>query len=106
MVALLTAMDQPLGLGRQRRELREAIDVLSGAGPADTRALTVRFGAEMLVLGRAARDLADGSRRIEAAIASGAGLETFGRCIELQGGDRRVLDPPHARLPGRATGTW
>ena len=53
----------------------------------------------MLVLGRAARDLADGSRRIEAAIASGAGLETFGRCIELQGGDRRVLDRPHARLP-------
>ena len=100
VVALLTGMDQPLGLEiGNAGELREAIDVLSGAGPADTRALTVRFGAEMLVLGRAARDLADGSRRIEAAIASGAGLETFGRCIELQGGDRRVLDPPHARLP-------
>ncbi len=69
------------------------------AGPSDTRALTVRFGAEMLVLGRAARDLADGTRRIEAAIASGAGLEKFGRCIELQGGDRRVLDRPRDRLP-------
>jgi thymidine phosphorylase len=53
----------------------------------------------MLVLGRAARDLADGARRIEAAIASGAGWERFARCIELQGGDRRVLDRPEVRLP-------
>ncbi len=100
VVALLTAMDQPLGreIGNAN-ELREAIEVLSGGGPSDTRALTVRFGAEMLVLGRAARDLADGTRRIEAAIASGAGLEKFGRCIELQGGDRRVLDRPRDRLP-------
>ena len=98
--ALLTAMDQPLGreVGNAS-ELREAIEILTGAGPADTRALTVRFGAEMLVLGRAARDLADGARRIEAAIASGAGWERFGRCVELQGGDRRVLDRPEARLP-------
>jgi thymidine phosphorylase len=100
VVALLTSMDQPLGreVGNAN-ELREAIEILSGGGPADTRALTVRFGAEMLVLGRVARDLADGSRRIEAAIASGAGLERFGRCIELQGGDRRVLDRPGERLP-------
>jgi len=59
----------------------------------------VRFGAEMLVLGRAARDLTDGARRIESAIASGAGRERFARCIELQGGDRRVLDRPEVRLP-------
>ncbi|HET6148688.1 MAG TPA: thymidine phosphorylase [Polyangia bacterium] len=98
--ALLTAMDQPLGreVGNAG-ELREAIEILAGGGPPDTRALTVRFGAEMLVLGRAARDLADGARRIEAAIASGAGWERFARCIDLQGGDRRVLDRPDARLP-------
>jgi pyrimidine-nucleoside phosphorylase len=100
VVALLTSMDQPLGreVGNAN-ELAEAIEILTGAGPDDTRALTVRFGAEMLVLGRAARDLADGSRRIEAAIASGAGLEKLGRCIELQGGDRRVIDRPRERLP-------
>jgi len=100
VVALLTSMDQPLGreIGNAS-ELGEAIEILSGGGPDDTRALTVRFGAEMLVLGRVARDLSDGSRRIEAAIASGAGLEKLGRCIELQGGDRRVLDRPHERLP-------
>ena len=68
--ALLTDMDQPLGdaIGNAA-EVREAIDVLRGGGPADVRALTVRLGAEMLVLGRVARDRRDGARRIEAAIA-------------------------------------
>jgi pyrimidine-nucleoside phosphorylase len=100
VVALLTAMDQPLGreVGNAS-EVREAIDVLRGGGPADTRALTVRLGAEMLVLGRVARDLGDGARRIEAAIASGAGAERLARCIALQGGDARVLDRPEALLP-------
>ncbi len=100
VVALLTSMDQPLGreVGNAS-ELREAIELLRGGGPPDTRALTVRLGAEMLRLGGVARDLADGSRRIEAAIASGAGLEKLGQCIDLQGGDRRVLDRPDALLP-------
>jgi pyrimidine-nucleoside phosphorylase len=100
VVALLTAMDQPLGLEiGNASEVREAIAILAGGGPPDTRALTVRLGAEMLVRGRVARTLDDGARRIEAAIASGAGMERLGRCIELQGGDRRVLDRPEALLP-------
>jgi pyrimidine-nucleoside phosphorylase len=99
VVALLTAMDQPLGRAVGNAcELREAVDVLRGAGPPDTRALTVRLGAEMLVLGGAARDTTDGARRIEAAIASGGGLERLRRCVALQGGDPRVIDDP-ARLP-------
>lgn len=99
VVALLTAMDQPLGreVGNAS-ELREAIEILQGEGPADTRALTVRLGAEMLILGKAARDRADGTRQIEAAIASGAGLERLRRCVEAQGGDPRVIDHPE-RLP-------
>ncbi len=97
--AFLTDMDQPLGdaIGNAV-EVREAIDVLRGGGPADTRALTVRLGAEMLVLGRVARDRRDGARRIEAAIASGAGLERFILGVRLQGGDPRVVDDPR-RLP-------
>jgi pyrimidine-nucleoside phosphorylase len=97
--ALLTAMDQPLGLEIGNAcEVREAIEILRGGGPADVRALTVRLGAEMLVLGRAARGRADGARLIERAVADGSGLERLRRCVELQGGDPRVVDDP-ARLP-------
>jgi pyrimidine-nucleoside phosphorylase len=99
VVALLTNMDQPLGreVGNAS-ELGEALEILRGGGPSDTRALTVRLGAEMLVLGGAARTLDDGARRIEGAIASGAGLERLVRAVALQGGDARVLEHPE-RLP-------
>jgi pyrimidine-nucleoside phosphorylase len=99
VVALLTAMDQPIGQAIGNAcEVAEAIDVLRGGGPADTRALTVRLGAEMLVLGKRARDGAEGRRRIEAALGSGAGLERLRACVRLQGGDPRMIDEP-ARLP-------
>jgi pyrimidine-nucleoside phosphorylase len=79
-VALLTAMDQPLG--RQvgnASEVAEALEVLRGGGPDDTRALTVRLGAEMLRLGGVARSPAAGARLIESAISSGAGMERLVR---------------------------
>jgi pyrimidine-nucleoside phosphorylase len=95
-VALLTAMDQPLGreVGNAN-ELGEALEILRGQGPADTRALTVRLGAEMLVLGGAAPDRASATRRLEAAISSGAGWERLVRAVALQGGDVHVLEQPH-----------
>jgi pyrimidine-nucleoside phosphorylase len=97
--ALLTDMDQPLGEAvGNALEVREVVDVLRGAGPPDVRALTVRLGAEMLVLGGVARDRRAGERSIEAALASGAGLERLRLGVRLQGGDPRVLDEPD-RLP-------
>ncbi|HVX96107.1 MAG TPA: thymidine phosphorylase [Polyangia bacterium] len=97
--ALLTAMDQPLGLEiGNANELAEAIAVLRGEGPADVRALTLRLGAEMLLLGRAAKTRAEAEAKLERAIASGAGLERFALCVKLHGGDVRVVEDP-ARLP-------
>lgn len=98
-VAYLTAMDEPLGreVGNAL-EVREAIEVMRGEGPPDTRALTIRLGAEMLVQGQAARDLRQGARRIETALSSGAALERFARAVRLQGGDVRLVEHP-ARLP-------
>ena len=107
VIALLTAMDEPLGreVGNAS-EIAEAIEILRGGGPPDTRALTIRLGAEMLVQGKAARDLAEGSARIKTAIAAGAGLERLRLCVELQGGDPRAIDDP-ARLPAaRSHHVW
>jgi pyrimidine-nucleoside phosphorylase len=95
VVALLTAMDDPLGVTiGNALEVRESLDVLRGGGPADVVELTVRLGAEMLVLGGVAADLAEGQLRIGKAIADGSGLERFRRIVEAQGGDPRVVDDP------------
>jgi pyrimidine-nucleoside phosphorylase len=97
--ALLTAMDEPLGLEiGNANELAEAIAVLRGDGPADVRALTLRLGAEMLLLGGAAKTRDEATTRLEHAIASGAGLERLALCVRLHGGDARVIDEP-GRLP-------
>jgi pyrimidine-nucleoside phosphorylase len=97
--ALLTSMDQPLGLEiGNANELAEAIAVLRGDGPGDVRALTLRLGGEMLMLGGVARTMREAVARLEAAIASGEGLERLKLCVRLHGGDLRVIDDP-GRLP-------
>ena len=48
----------------------------------------------MLLLVCAARDPADASRKLEESVSSGRALETFGRIIEAQGGDARIVDNP------------
>ncbi len=97
--ALLTAMDEPLGLEiGNANELAEAIAVLRGEGPADVRALTLSLGAEMLLLGRVVKTRAEAIARLEQAIANGTGLERFALCVRLHGGDPRVIDDP-SRLP-------
>ena len=97
---MLTDMDQPLGVAIGNAvEVREAIDVLRGGGPADVRALT--RAARRRDAGARPRRRAtcgDGARRIERAIASGAGLERLALGVRLQGGDPRVVDDPE-RLP-------
>ena len=94
-VALLTAMDRPLGRAcGNALEVEEAIEGLRGSGPADLMEVTYALAAEMLVLVRAARDLADARRRLEEAVASGRALETFARIIEAQGGNPKVVEDP------------
>ncbi len=97
--ALLTAMDEPLGLEiGNANELGEAIAILRGEGPGDVRALTLRLGAERLLLGRAARTRAEAEAKLARAITSGVGLERLALCVRLHGGDARVVDDP-SRLP-------
>jgi len=100
MTCVLTDMDAPIGrtIGNAL-EIRESIEILRGGGPADTRELVYVLGAEMLVLGGAAADAADGQAKIKAVLADGRALEVFRRVVEAQGGDPRVCDAPGKVLP-------
>jgi pyrimidine-nucleoside phosphorylase len=98
-VALLTAMDRPLGRAcGHALEVEEAIEGLRGNGPADLMEVTCALGAEMLLLAGVARDAAEARRRLEESVTSGRALETFGHMVEAQGGNRAVVDDP-AILP-------
>jgi pyrimidine-nucleoside phosphorylase len=101
-VALLTAMDRPLGRScGNALEVEEAIDGLRGEGPADLMEVTYALAVEMLLLVGGAADAGDARTRLEESVTTGRALETFGRIIEAQGGDPRVLDNPE-QLPQAA----
>jgi pyrimidine-nucleoside phosphorylase len=94
-VALVTAMDRPLGRAcGHALEVEEALQVLGGEGPKDLRQVALALGSEMLLVGGVARDVVDARRKLEQAIASGAALRLFGDVIEAQGGARAVIDDP------------
>jgi pyrimidine-nucleoside phosphorylase len=99
VVALLTAMDRPLGRAcGNALELEEAINALHGEGPPDVMRVTYALGAEMLVLGGLASGRDAARRAMEVAISSGKAAGKFREIIEAQGGDPAVVDDP-SRLP-------
>jgi pyrimidine-nucleoside phosphorylase len=94
-VALLTAMDRPLGRScGNALEVEESIEGLRGEGPADLMEVTYALAAEMLLLVGAARDPTEARRRLEDSVSSGRALETFGRIMEAQGGNPKVIENP------------
>ena len=94
-VALLTAMDRPLGRAcGHSLEVEEALEGLQGRGPDDLMEVTYALGVEMLLLVGAAKDRMSARRKLEESVSSGRALETFGRIVEAQGGNRAVVDDP------------
>jgi len=99
VVALLTDMDQPLGAAvGNALEVIESVEILQGGGPADVRELTLALGAEMLVLGHAAKTVDEARGLLEAAIRDGRALAKFEEIAEAQHGDARALRD-FSRLP-------
>ena len=98
-VALVTAMDRPLGgaIGNAL-EVGEAVECLRGEGPSELRDVVVALTGEMLVLGGVASDVDEAVGRCREAMASGAALERFGRLVTAHGGDAAIIDHPD-RLP-------
>jgi pyrimidine-nucleoside phosphorylase len=89
--ACLTPMDEPLGRAvGNSLEVVEAYEILCGKGPEDLRSLTLRLGAEMLVLAGASSQ-EEGRARLEAAIRDGSGRAKLLEMVKAQGGDPGAL---------------
>jgi thymidine phosphorylase len=102
VVALVTAMDRPLGRAiGNALEVEESIAALKGEGPSDLLDVTFALGAEMLLLAGRAESLDDARRAMEKSIATGKAAEHFQKIIEAQGGNPGVVDDP-AILPQAA----
>lgn len=86
-VALLTAMDTPLGrTAGNALEVAESVEVLAGGGPADIVELTLTLAREMVAQAGLDIDPAD-------ALADGRAMDHWRAMIQAQGGD------PDAPLP-------
>jgi pyrimidine-nucleoside phosphorylase len=95
IVALLTAMDRPLGRAiGNALEVEEAVQTLRGEGPPDVIRLTYSLGAELLVMSGAAPTRDAAHRSMEVSISSGRAAEKFQELIEAQGGDPEIVDDP------------
>ena len=99
VVALITDMDQPLGLNvGNSLEVSEVLEVLGGEGPPDLRELCLELAGWMFQLGGVAASLAQGRQTALQMIDSGRGLAKFREMVQLQGGDLSAIDDP-TKLP-------
>jgi len=101
-VALLTAMDVPLGRAVGNAvEVEESVLALRGEGPGDLVTVTLALAREMLALAGIEADPA-------AALADGRALTTYRRMIAGQGGDPDAALPAagHVRTVPAADSGW
>jgi pyrimidine-nucleoside phosphorylase len=98
-VALLTAMDRPLGRAcGNALEVEESIQGLRGEGPPDLMEVTYALGVEMLLLAGTDKDARAARARLEKSVASGQALGKLSEIVKAQGGDPRAIEDPE-RLP-------
>jgi thymidine phosphorylase len=75
-------------------EVCEAIDVLNGKGPDDTRKVTLALGALMLQTAGKAKDLSSGMDQLSTLLDNGAAWEKFLEIVQTQEGDISFLENP------------
>jgi len=93
-VAVLTAMEQPLGrFVGNALEVRQAVEILRGDETAsDYRECLLVLGGWMLKLAGLSKSAGEGSALMLSKIADGSGLRLFRDCVKAQGGKVEVID--------------
>ncbi len=94
-VALVTDMNQPLGntVGTAL-EVKEAIELLKGEGPADLKELVLKLGMEVVRLAGVAGSTLSAKQTVQRHIMDGSALEKFKEMVVAQGGDASYIDNP------------
>jgi pyrimidine-nucleoside phosphorylase len=99
MVALITDMDQPLGLKvGNALEVEECVEVMNGQGPADLREVSVELAAWMLYLAGRTPSVDTGRQLADELIRNRSALKKCREIVVQQGGDPGTIDDPK-RLP-------
>ena len=99
MVALITDMDQPLGLKvGNALEVEECIELMNGNGPADLREVSVELAAWMFYLADRTPSVDEGRALADKLVRDKSALKKFREIVVQQGGDPGAIDDPK-RLP-------
>lgn len=95
-VCMLSDMNQPLGHAvGNALEVIEAIDVLHGGGPNDLVEHCLAASTYLVVLGKKARNLAEGRILVEDVLKSGKAWEYFRKLVIAQSGQVEAIDNPN-----------
>lgn len=95
VAAVIADMNQPLGNAvGNALEVKEAIDTLHGAGPADFREHCLTVAGKMVELAGKAPNLEAAQAMLARSLDDGTAWAKFIEWITAQGGDRTVLDNP------------
>ena len=95
VVAVITSMDQPLGMAIGNIvEVQEAVATLRGGGSSDLLELCVILGAEVMVVSGAASTITQARTRLEATISSGDAHRCLRDLVASLGGSPDAIDHP------------
>lgn len=94
--ALITDMDIPLGFAiGNALEVKEAVSVLSGKGPADLTELCVALAAQMYSCSFKKSE-SESKAAATAALENGSAFEVLKNAVSAQGGDEKLLTGEHS----------
>jgi pyrimidine-nucleoside phosphorylase len=93
--AVLTNMDQPLGLAAGNwLEVRETVEALRGGGPPDLMEVTLALGGMMLRMAGKSATNQEGIETLRSFLSSGKAYDKFLALVRMQGGNTGVIENP------------
>lgn len=88
LICAITSMEEPLGCAiGNSLEVKEALNVLKGKGPKDTRDLTLKLGAIAMLEAKKASCLNEAEDILEKLLEDGSAYKKFEQLIKAQGGN-------------------